>query len=382
MIADMRVVVSRVLLVVAVVLATLGVLAGVVFGGLEPGDELWPVGWVIWAPVGALILGRRPGNGVGATMLAIGLCWGLGFFAVALAESMAPIGVRVWAELMSLLLGVFPWLGIIWLLLVFPTGRLRGRLERITGLGLLALAVMGVVSFAVSPEPMEATGVQSPLAVSSMEFLTTWFVSESGFFVVIVVIGASIVSLALRWRASSGIERHQYRWLLLGALVFASILGIGQVVPDDSFAGYVWVVAGTAIPVSVGIAVSRYRLYDIDRIISRTVTYALVVGLLAGGVAGVSTLAGTRFSQPLIVAATTLGVAATFNPLRRRVQTWVDRRFNRSRYDAERVIDQFAGSMRERVDPDGVVDGWVGVVSDTMQPSSVGVWVRSREHWS
>lgn len=364
------------LLVMAVVLAMLGVLAGVFFGGLEPGDELWPLGWVMWAPVGALILWRRPSNGVGTIMLAIGLCWGLGFLAVALAESPAQLGVRVWAELVSLLLGVLPWLGIIWLLLVFPTGRLHGRLERITGLGLLALAILGVVSFASSPEPMESTGVQSPLAVPWMESLTTWFISESGFLVVIVVIAASIVSLALRWHASSGIERHQYRWLLLGALLFVSILGIGQVVPEDSLAGFTWVVAGAAIPVSVGVAVSRYRLFEIDRIISRTVSYASVVAVLAAAVAGVAALAGSQFQEPWVVAATTLGVAATFNPVRKRVQSIVDRRFNRSKYDAERVVAEFAGSLRDRVDTDEVVEGWLGVVDSTMQPAAVGVWLR------
>jgi hypothetical protein len=365
------------MLVVAVVLATLGVLVGVFFGGLEPGDELWPVGWVSWAPVGALILWRRPGNGVGRTMLTIGLSLGVGFFAAALAESVAPLDIRVWAELVSLLMGVLPWLAIIWLLLVFPTGRLRGRLEHVTAIGLLALSVMGLVSFAVSPKPMEATGVTSPLAVSSMESLTTWFVSESGFLLVLVVIGASIVSLARRWRTSVGVERHQYLWLLLGAMVFATILSAGQVVPESPLEGYAWVVSGTAIPASVGVAVSRYRLFEIDRIMSRTVSYALVVGVLASVVVAVAALAGSRFETPWVVAATTLGVAALFNPLRKRVQTLVDRRFNRLRYDAERVMDEFAGSLRDRVDTSQVVDGWVGVVEETMQPSAVGVWVRS-----
>jgi hypothetical protein len=279
-------------------------------------------------------------------------------------------------------MGVLPWLGIIWLLIVFPTGRLQGLLERITGLGLSALAVLGVVSFAVSPEPMESTGVQSPLAVSWMQSLTTWFVSERGFVVVIVVIAASILSLGIRWRASNGIERHQYRWLLMGALLFASIIGIGQIAPVSGLAGFTWVVAGAAIPATVGIAVSRYRLFEIDRIISRTVSYALVVGLLGLIVAGVATVAGAQFEQPLVVAGTTLGVAALFNPVRRRTQAWVDRRFNRSRYDAERVMDDFAGSLRNRVDAEGVVAGWTGVVSETMQPSSVGVWVRDNLDFS
>lgn len=118
------------------------------------------------------------------------------------------------------------------------------------------------------------------------------------------------------------------------------------------------------------------RLYDLDRVVSRTVTYTSVIGLLALVVALVATVTATQFEDPLVVAATTLTVAALFNPLRKRIQRLVDRRFNRSRYDIQRVMDRFAGSLRDQVDADGVVDGWMGVVSETMQPEAVGVWVR------
>jgi hypothetical protein len=131
------------------------------------------------------------------------------------------------------------------------------------------------------------------------------------------------------------------------------------------------------MPLAIMIAVTRHRLYEIDRIISRTLSYGLVVLLLAAGYFGVVTVIGTRVSdQPLFVAAATLAAAALFNPLRRRVQAWVDRRFNRSRYDAARVVDRFTGTLRDQVDPAAVVDGWVGVVSETMQPASVGIWMR------
>ena len=130
------------------------------------------------------------------------------------------------------------------------------------------------------------------------------------------------------------------------------------------------------IAIGVGLAIARYRLFDVDRFVARTVTYSLVVGLLVGAVALAAGLVGTMFDSPLVVAATTLGVAAVFNPLRRRVQAVVDRRFNRSRYDAERVMDEFAGTLRARTDPVGVVDGWMGVISETMQPAAIGVWTR------
>ena len=140
------------------------------------------------------------------------------------------------------------------------------------------------------------------------------------------------------------------------------------------------VVALTIVPVVIGLAVFKYRLYDIDRIISRTVTYALIVGLLGvvfavGVVLIPNSLPGLEDSA-LLVAGSTLAVSALFNPLRRHVQELVDRRFNRSRYDAERIMEGFAGSLRDRVELDGVVGGWLAVVSDTMEPASLGVWVR------
>jgi hypothetical protein len=130
------------------------------------------------------------------------------------------------------------------------------------------------------------------------------------------------------------------------------------------------------IPVSVGVAVLRYRLYEIDRIISRTVSYAVVVGLLVVVVAGVSALAGAQFDEPLVVAATTLGVAALFNPLRNRTQRLVDRRFNRAKYDAEQIAERFASGLRNEVDSTQIVEGWTMVVATTLQPTTMGVWVR------
>lgn len=365
----------RFTLATLVLIATAGIIAGGLFGGLEGGDALWPLSWIVWAPVGGLILRKRPGNGVGLAMLSIGVAWGISFAFLAVAASSAPLEIRAWAEVVGAAFGVIPWLGILWLLLVFPAGDLAGRLERITGLGLVVVAAFGTLSFVVSPAPMETTGMPSPLSMPSMENLTAWFV-EDGFVVVIVLLVLSIVALTRRWRSSAGVERHQYRWLLLGGLVFLLILGVTQFVPDDSNALFVWLVAGSAIPVSVGVAVSRYRLFEIDRIISRTLSYAIVVGLLAGVVATLATLVSTRFSDPLVVAGTTLAVATAFNPLRRRVQRLVDRRFNRSRYDAERIVGDFTVTLRDRVDPDGIVEGWLDVVADTMEPVVVGVWVR------
>ena len=139
-----------------------------------------------------------------------------------------------------------------------------------------------------------------------------------------------------------------------------------------------WGMAVLAVPVAIGLSVLRYRLYEIDRIVSRTVTYLLVVGLLGLVFFGVVTLI-TSFlpaESDLAVAASTLAVAALFNPVRRRVQVWIDRRFNRARYDAQKVMDAFAESLRDRVDAAELSDGWRDVVAETMQPSAAAVWIR------
>lgn len=193
---------------------------------------------------------------------------------------------------------------------------------------------------------------------------------------------SAVVSLIVRMVRSKGVERQQLKWFLfagglavVGFLLESAMEGFG-VVPVPVWVDVVATVGLVTLPVSVILAILRYRLYEIDRIISRTISYAIVVGIIVGVVALIATAVSTQFESPMIVAATTLAIAAAFNPLRRRVQTVVDRRFNRSRYDAERVIDEFAGSLRDRTDALDVIAGWVGVVGDTMQPSRIGVWVR------
>jgi hypothetical protein len=191
--------------------------------------------------------------------------------------------------------------------------------------------------------------------------------------------GAALLSVVLRFVRSKGVERQQMKWLLFAVLFFAAVFGGAALIRETEDAAILDLLLPASligIAIAVAVAVLRYRLYEIDRIVSRTISYAIVVGVLLGAVALVATIVGAQFDSPPVVAATTLGVAAVFNPLRRRVQVVVDRRFNRSRYDAERVMDDFAGSLRDRTDAGEVLDGWVEVVADTMQPSRVGVWVR------
>lgn len=224
--------------------------------------------------------------------------------------------------------------------------------------------------------------VRNPIGIPGVPNPEFGSISGPLFAVVGVLFVAAVISLIVRFRRSDGAERQQLKWFLsAGTLVVFSFLlesiisGVG-ITPVPFWVDVLSTVGVVLLPLSLLVAIFRYRLYDIDRIISRTVTYTVVVALLAGAVALVATVVSTRFDDPLVVAATTLGVAAVFNPLRRRVQRVIDRRFNRSRYDAERVMDGFATSLRDEVDEDAVVEGWQGVVVETMHPSSVGVWVK------
>jgi hypothetical protein len=177
------------------------------------------------------------------------------------------------------------------------------------------------------------------------------------------------------WRRSSGERRQQLKWLLSGTVVCA-VLGIWALATNSA----IWEVAILglcALPASMGVAILRYRLYDIDRIISRTLAYALVTGLLIGVYAGLVLLA-TRvlpLSSPVAVAASTLVAAALFSPLRRKVQRIVDRRFNRARYDADAAVAAFAGRLQDAVDLDAVRADLLGSVMAVLEPAHVSVWL-------
>ena len=367
----------KILLTALLLLSLGGLILGMLFGPLaETSDQLWPVSWVAWSIVGWIILIRRPGNTIGMACVAIGLVWGIAFGLQSIVLRV-PLEAAAWIELVYTVLGVVPWLIVVWLLTTFPTGEYAGPLEKFVGRGLIAVGSLAVIGFVLSPEPLTDTGLDNPLGVelsSVLNFIT----SDTGFFFVVGLSAAAIVSLIRRSRRSTGIERQQYRWLLLGASLFVVISGAGQVLPEDSVFELFWLVGGSAIPICIGVAVVRYRLFEIDRLISRTVGYILVVGVLGVvfvGVVSVLTWVSPAESQ-LAVAGSTLAVAALFNPLRKRLQGWVDRRFNRSKYDAERVMARFAESLQDRVDEGDLVEGWVGVVSETMEPALAGVWVR------
>ncbi|HEY6279357.1 MAG TPA: histidine kinase N-terminal 7TM domain-containing protein, partial [Streptosporangiaceae bacterium] len=193
---------------------------------------------------------------------------------------------------------------------------------------------------------------------------------------------ASLAAQALSYRRSSGERRQQLKWLLAGSAVAAAGVGVSFFGSGGPFAAGVLTVIGfLAIPLSITVAVLRYRLFDIDRIVSRTLAYAIVTGLLVGVYAGVVLLA-TRvvsITSTVAVAASTLAAAALFNPLRTRVQRMVDRRFNRARYDADRTVAAFAARLQDAVDPETARAELLAVVHRSLEPAQISVWISQHE---
>ena len=196
----------------------------------------------------------------------------------------------------------------------------------------------------------------------------------------------SLGAQALSYRRSSGERRQQLKWLMAGSAIAGIFLAISFSQPTSAtgIPRVLAVIAPTmllALPLSIGVAILRYRLFDIDRIVSRTLGYALVTGLLVGVYAGLVLLATHVVSirTPVAVAASTLAAAALFNPLRRWVQRAVDRRFNRARYDADRTVAAFAARLKDTVDPDETRADLAAVVRASLEPTHVSVWISPRE---
>jgi hypothetical protein len=340
----------------------------------------WAAGWLGYPIVGAAILWRSPRNAIGWLLVVIGVSWAISSFGLALLTLRPSLPGGVWIEMGTAILGYTAFLSMVLVTVVFPTGSPATAAGRVLRAFLVMLWVAVGAAELLDTSPKELTGVSSPLAAPALSIFSGWMLN-SGFILVPIAILLALVGLITRWMRSKGIERLQYQWFCCALILVAVILIVFELIPGeaDGISVVSALIVFNLIPLSIGIAVTRYRLYEIDRIVSRTVTYALVVGLLVGAFLGVVALMSSLLpeeSSDLAVAGSTLVVVALFNPLRRRVQVEVDRRFNRQRYDAQRVMEGFAVSLRDRVDPEEVMNGWVGVVSSTMQPDAIGMWVR------
>jgi len=356
----------------------LGLFAAVLLFGVPAtvlalhGDGWVLLGWIGFPVVGAVILWHKPRNTVGRLMLSVGVLCGVASIGEipGWRDRMPP-----WLEALVTAAGPCTYILLIALALVLPSSRLESKLGRLLAvmLGFSAglVAVLTVLDPALLP-----SGRTNPLAVGDVGQVADVVVRGPGFLVVPLLLLGAVIDLVRRYRRSDGIERLPYRWLMLGAIITLLVIASFVLETAGTLTLTMTTVLINALPVTIGIAVLRYRLFEIDRVISRTVAYALVIIGVVGTYARVVTSVSRLLpqSQELAVAGATLAAAALFRPLLRAVQERVDRRFNRAKYDATREIEGYALSLRDSVDPREVADGLVAAVDRTLQPAVVGVW--------
>ncbi|HLK72771.1 MAG TPA: hypothetical protein VKU77_03880 [Streptosporangiaceae bacterium] len=348
-----------------------------------------------FALVGFVVARRRPRNPLGWVIMALAGFFALSedasFYVVAdyrLRHGGLPLG---WVALLAQL-GWAPGIVLSGLtVLLFPDGRLPARRLRWViwpYLGVAALWMVGTVIVTIGAIAAHRTSVDSGgnlLLLDRPAGFAAWWGVVNALFFPLLALGwlVSVAAQALSYRRASGERRQQLKWLLAGSVLGGASLAVtAQNVLGSSVAARI--VAGVAflgilaIPVSIGVAVMKYRLYDIDRVISRTLAYAIVTGLLVGVYAGLVLLATgvLRLHSSVAVAAATLAAAALFAPVRRRVQRAVDRRFNRARYDADQMVAAFAGRLKDAVHLDTVRDDLAHVVTKALEPAHIRVWVK------
>jgi hypothetical protein len=373
----------------AVVLDVVGVALSIAAGQASAPDLIFGPVLIALAVVGALVAARQPRNAIGwlflgaAMMLAVSdLADGYALLALSDGSSM-PIGVA--AAWLSSWLWVPAFYGMpSLLLLLFPDGHLLNPRWK-GALWLLVLGLVGVsVSGATEPGTLtdtSVTGVPNPLGSSGLlDDVSGWV----GWMSAVVGMILATVSLLLRYRRSRGDERLQMRWFVSAAVLFLTVVLVSVALyatPYSSGGQALLVVGFSALPLTTGVAILRYHLYDIDVVLNRTLVYgsltaALAVVYLASVLLLRLALTPITGQSDLAVAASTLAVAALFRPLRTRIQTVVDRRFYRRRYDAARTLQSFTGRLRQQVDLDSVSADLRSVVGDTMQPAHVSLWLR------
>jgi hypothetical protein len=266
-------------------------------------------------------------------------------------------------------------------LLLTPTGRLPSPRWRWWARLAAAAPVVTMLASVVQPDPLAPDWYGNPLAVPALSRVLV-VPAVAGVVVVLASLLVGAGSLVGRFRHARGVERQQLRWLalaaLLGALLLLVALVAGFVLSKDGVVLTSLALCAALLPLATGAAILRYRLYDLDRIVSRTLAWTLLTLLLALAYAAVVLGLGRLLPQgsSLAVAAATLAVAALFQPLRRRIQQAVDRRFNRRRHDAARLIEAFGARLRDQVDLDAVGGELLAVVDQTMQPTRASLWLR------
>jgi hypothetical protein len=351
---------------------------------------------VFFSTVGALIASRRPENPVGWLLCLYGLVITISHFiaqyaiyALLAQPNSLPAGeALVW--IVSWILPIIIGLQVFYILL-FPNGRLPSRRWRPLAWLTVAFILVGVISFAFSPGALMGVlgPIENPLGI---EGFSNVYYKAILFTIAPLLTAAVALSVFMRLRRAVGVERQQIKWFAYAAAANISASTLAYIIPgviDTPLwferVGFVLnIVSIPAIPIAIGIAILRYRLYDIDIIINRTLVYGSLTAMLAlvyfGGVtvtqALLSTLTGQEKLPQLVIVASTLLIAALFTPLRRRIQSFIDKRFYRRKYDARKTLEAFSAQLRDESDLDALSNDLVGMVRETMQPAHVSLWLR------
>ena len=364
-------------------LAIVGTFLGLVASGATAEDGegsaiAYTVFVVAFATVGALVTSRQPRNPIGWILLGAGFAFTMG----GLSEG-AGTTLLTWIGTWIFIAGMGP--AITFGLLLFPDGGLPSpRWRPVARLAAAAVALF-VVGIGLEPGRFEGTRIENAFGLDAVPGLPG-AMATAGAIALALAIAGSIASLFARFRRACSIERQQLKWLtyaaaILGvALLAASV--VGAVVEGErgvDLTNLIVTLGLAAVPVAMGIAILRHRLYDIDVVINRTLVYGALTATLAAAYLGSVLLIGLAVGDSdVAVAASTLAVAALFRPARARIQAAVDRRFYRRRYDAAHTLETFSTRLRDELDLEALGADLRGVVRDTVQPAHVSLWLRSR----
>ncbi len=343
---------------------------------------------IVFSVVGALIASRQPANAIGWILLGTSVATGLGSLSHVYVEYRVDHAAITSLTGAAAVYSNVSWVPFIlvpptFLLLLFPDGRLLSRRWRVVAWAAAAGITGTFAAEAMRPGPLaDFPEITNPYGLSG------WFVPTlevvGGLTLMASLVGCAS-SLVVRYRRAAGQEREQVKWLALAggvAAVVVPVASLGSGVWGPEVTNAASMIAVLGLPVAAGVAILRHRLYDIDLVINRTLVYGSLTAALLATYAG-SVLLLRRVLPPvasdsdLAVAVSTLAVAALFRPVRRRIQAFVDRRFYRRRYDAARTLEAFGGRLREELDVSVLADDLGVVVSETMQPAHVSVWLRS-----
>jgi hypothetical protein len=346
---------------------------------------------VVYAAVGFVVARRKPGNPIGwilITWIVVFLLSGVAGGYAALyyrfghhGLPLAPVAVvlgPLWAPALLL----FPVV-----ILLFPDGRLAARRWRwvlrayVVAGALASAAVFAPAVTAVARHDVRIDAAGNLISAGRPHGGLLAVAAPLGLGLILVIVLSFVAHQVLSWRRAAGERRQQLKWLATGAAVTLVVVAASLGFSSAPLVGEILGIGLAALPVGIGVGILKYRLYEIDRIISRTLAYAIVTGLLVGVYAGLVLLATQvlRFHSSVAVAVSTLAAAALFNPLRRRVQHAVDGRFNRARYDADQTAAAFAARLKDAVDLDSVRDDLAAVVENALEPAHVSVWIRAGE---